>query len=183
MLGGFGWNGLGVALHQNLALIQIADLCGVFGLSFLVAFANIIAVITIRRFVAEVGRTRIRPHWDFSVMMASIVAVFSYGVHAIQHPAATAAVPPPLRVASVQANIPEADKFDPARVQDIMDRYRALTQTALAWKPQLLLWPEAATPDDLFEPDTFAYVKGIAAQTDANFLTGSLLSTAGRGRI
>ena len=39
---GFGWNGLGVALHDYWPLIQITELTGVAGLSFLVAFANVI---------------------------------------------------------------------------------------------------------------------------------------------
>ena len=185
--GGFGWNGLGVALHQNLALIQIADLVGLPGLSLLVAFVNVIALITIRRFVAEIGRTRIRPHWDFSVMMACIVGAFSYGVHALQHPVD---LPPangghtlPLRIAAVQPDIPESFKSDPAHLQQIFDRYDALTHTALAWQPQLLLWPEAATLTDLFDPDTFAYLKQIAASTDATFLLGSFLSPPDAGEF
>ena len=180
LFGGFGWNGLGVALHQNLALVQIADIAGVPGLSFLVAFANVIALITIRRFVAEVGRMHIRPHWDFSVMMAAVVGAFSYGVHALQHPVD---LPPrqggdtiALRIAALQPDIPESYKSDAAHVQQIYDRYDAFTHTALAWQPDLLIWPEAATLTDLFEPNTFAYLKQIAASTDATFLLGSFLS-------
>ena len=185
LFGGFGWNGLGVALHQNIALIQAADLAGLPGLSFLVAFANVIAFITIRRFVAEVGRTRVRPHWDFSVMMASVVATFAYGVHALMHPID---LPPaaggdtvPLRIAAVQPDIPESDKSDPARVQQIYGRYDALTRTALAWQPQLLLWPEASTLTDLFDPDTFGYLKELLSDSDTAFLLGSFLSSPDAG--
>jgi apolipoprotein N-acyltransferase len=181
LFGGFGWNGLGVALHRNLALIQAADLAGLPGLTFLVAFANVIALITIRRFVAEVGRTRLRPHWDFSIMMAGVVAAFSYGVHALQHPVD---LPPaqggntvPLRVAAVQPDVPESYKSDAAHAQIIADRYDALTHTALAWQPELLIWPEAATLTDIYEPNTFAYLQEISASTDAAFLFGSFLTT------
>jgi apolipoprotein N-acyltransferase len=185
LFGGFGWNGLGVALHRNLALIQAADLAGLPGLSFLVAFANIIALLTVRRFIAEIGRVRIRPHWDFSVMMASVVALFAYGVHALQHPVD---LPPasggdtiPLRFAALQPDIPESYKSDAAHVQQIYDRYDALTHTALAWHPQLLLWPEAATLTDLYDPDTFAWLRQIAASTDSAFILGSFLSLPGQG--
>jgi apolipoprotein N-acyltransferase len=185
LFGGFGWNGLGVALHQNLALIQIADLGGVPGLSFLVAFANVIALVTVRRFVAEIGRVRIRPHWDFSVMMASVVAAFAYGVHVLEHPIdlppASGGATVPLRIAAVQPDIPESFKSDAAHVQEIYDRYDALTHTALAWQPQLLLWPEAATLTDLFDADTFAWLKEIGASTDAAFILGSFLSPPGEG--
>jgi apolipoprotein N-acyltransferase len=181
LLGGFGWNGLGVALHQNLALIQVADVTGIWGLSFLVAFANAIAFITIRRFVAEVGRVRIRPHYDFSVMMAAVVGAFAYGVHALQHPVDLPGDSVSLRIAALQPDIPESYKWDEAHVRQIYRRYDALTQTALAWDPQLLLWPEAATLTDLFDEDTFAYLKQIDATTGAAFMLGSFLSPPGQG--
>jgi len=180
-LGGFGWNGLGVALHQNLALIQVADITGIWGLSFLVAFANVTAFITIRRFVAEVGRVRIRPHYDFSLMMALVVGAFAYGVHALQHPVDPPDACVPLRIAALQPYIAESDKWDQVHVQQIYDRYDSLTHTALAWNPQLLLWPEAATLTDLFDADTFAYLKEISASTDASFILGSFLSPPGQG--
>jgi apolipoprotein N-acyltransferase len=185
LLGGFGWNGLGIALHQNLALMQLADIGGVPGLSFLAAFANVIAFITVRRLVAEVGRSRIRPHWDFSVTMACVVGAFAYGVHALWHPIdlppASGGDTVPLRFAAVQPDIRESDKSNPAETQHIYDRYDALTHTALAWNPQLLLWPEAATLTDLFDKDTFAWLKEIAASTDAAFILGSFLSPPGKG--
>jgi len=185
LLGGFGWNGLGVALHRNLALIQIADITGLPGLSFLVAFSNVIALITVRRFIAEAGRGRIRPHWDFSLMMAAIVGAFAYGVHAMLHAVdlapANGGNTIPFRIAAVQPDIPESYKSDAAHQQIIEDRYDSLTHTALAWEPQLLLWPEAATLTDLFEPGTLQYLREIAASTDAAFLLGSFLSPPGGG--
>ncbi len=185
LFGGFGWNGLGVALHQNIAIIQIADLAGLPGLSFLVAFANVIALITIRRFASEFGRARIRPHWDFSVTMACVVGAFAYGVHALLHPIdlspASGGDTLPLRFAAVQPDIPESYKSDAAHVREIYDRYDALTHTALAWQPQLLLWPEAATLTDLFDADTFAWLKEISSSTDSAFILGSFLSPPGQG--
>jgi apolipoprotein N-acyltransferase len=183
LFGGFGWNGLGVALHENLALAQIVDVTGVWGLSFLVAFANVIALITVRRFVAEAGRQRIRPHWDFSIMMASVVGVFAYGVHALQHPVDLPANCVPLRIAAVQPDIHESDKWSDATARGIYDRYDALTHTALAWQPQLLIWPEAATLNDLYEPNTFAWLKSYVADNDTAFLLGSFLSPPNGGEF
>ncbi len=47
LITGFGWNSLGIALHQNLALIQISDITGVGGRSFLLVMVNMMIVITI----------------------------------------------------------------------------------------------------------------------------------------
>ena len=182
LFGGFGWNGLGIALHQNTALVQAADLAGVPGLTFLVAFANLIALITVRRFIAEVGRTRIRPHWDFSVMMASVVATFSYGVHALQHPVD----PPgqsiiPLSIAAIQPDIRESEKWSAETAQHIYERYDALTALAFAHSPQLLIWPEAATLNDLNDQDTLHHLQDLVAHTNSAFIFGSFFSPAGDG--
>ena len=169
----FGWNGLGVALHGNLAMIQIVEFTGVGGLSFLVAFTNLIAVITVRRFLSEMRLRRVRPHWDFSTNMALIAAVFAFGVRTVFAPAVGA--PIPLRVAAVQANIPQNQKFDLAFVNLIQERYSALTEAAMATRPQLLLWPEAATPGSLFQSkEMFDFVRGFAERGDINFLLGTL---------
>jgi len=124
---------------------------------------------------------RIRPHYDFSLMMALVVGAFAYGVHALQHPVDPPDACVPLRIAALQPYIAESDKWDQVHVQQIYDRYDSLTHTALAWNPQLLLWPEAATLTDLFDADTFAYLKEISASTDASFILGSFLSPPGQG--
>lgn len=171
MFTGFGWNGLGVALHDSLLYIQIADLTGVGGLSFLVMFCNLIAVITVRRFMEEIGRSRIRPHLDFSVTMVLLALVFSYGLRTLF----TKDESIPLRVAAVQANIPQNEKFDDAFEQKIFETYTGLTETALAWNPELLMWPEAATPRGMFADEVNnRFVMELAAKTGFNFLLGSL---------
>src|SRR5882724_3120424 len=74
---GWGWNGLGVALHGNWPLIQIAEFTGVAGLSFMVAFANVILVTTVRRLILEASTHTTRPHFDLTLTMAAIVGVRS----------------------------------------------------------------------------------------------------------
>ena len=70
---GWGWNTLGTALHGQLAMIQIAEFTGVAGLSFLVAFTNVILLATVRRFILEIQVRPMRPHYDFTLTMAAIV--------------------------------------------------------------------------------------------------------------
>lgn len=169
----FGWNGLGIALHGNLALIQITEFTGVGGLSFLVMMTNLTAVMTARRFWNEARGRRLRPHWDFSVNMALIALAFSFGVRTVFAPHDAGFTP--LRVAAVQANIAQEEKFDAVHAQKIRDRYTSLTETALATAPQLLLWPESATPGSLFESqELFDFVRGFAQRGQVNFLLGSL---------
>ena len=170
----FGWDGLGVALHSNLSLIQIVEFTGVGGLSFLVALTNLIVVITVRRFISEARAGRIRPHWDFSLNMALVAGVIVFGVRTVFGPGPVESGTP-LTVAAVQANIPELEKRDLAFEKRTLERYTFLTETALACNPQLLVWPEAATPRAIFGDETnFNFVHNFAGRGDFNFLLGTL---------
>ncbi len=170
LFSGFGWNGAGIALHRKLALIQIAEWTGAIGLSFLVVFTNVIAVATIRRFVAEVIRGRVRPHWDFSFTITLISLVFAFGVRRLQ----TQLPSKQITVAAVQANIPQNEKWDAESEEKIRDRYGNLTRYAAELRPQLVLWPEASLPGPLFTEPNFTFVSELVAKTNSDLLLGSL---------
>ena len=169
---GFGWNGLGIALHGNVALIQICEITGVGGLSFLVVMVNMIVVLTLRRLQAELGREKLRPHYDFNLTIALVALTFGFGVRQVFRPA-----PPsePLSIAAVQANVPVAEKRDPEHEARILDLHVRLTDTALAVKPDLLIWPEAATPRPLFsDQGNWDVVRGLAEKYAGDFLLGTV---------
>lgn len=171
LFSGFGWNGLGVALHKNLLYLQFAEIAGVPGLSFVVALCNLIAVITVRRFISEFGKVRFRPHYDFSLTMVVLAAVFGFGFRALFKNEPTT----PLKIAAIQANIPQNQKFDAAFENKIFERYTAITETALKLEPQLLVWPEAATPRAMFNDEkNFRFVMDLAKRGGFNFLLGTL---------
>lgn len=205
MFSGWGWNELGVALHDNYAFIQIAEWTGVFGLSFLVAFANLIAAATVRRFYLEMRQQRealtqpappppaaatatrgltlwptrrgtIRPHFDFTLTLAGILAVFVFGVQLVASRRGAQPGETVLRVAAVQPAIPQFQKWNPRFQQEIFSTYRQLTDLALAKRPELLIWPEAATPQGfLNDRENFEFVMDIARRGGFHFLLGTVL--------
>jgi len=170
---GFGWNGLGVALHENWPLIQIAELTGVAGLSFMVAFANVIVLTTTYRLVVEARTRMMRPHFDFTFTMAAIVGALVFGLRAAQvSPSAK-----PLRVAAVQSNVPQHQKFDPQFTRKIFDRFRRLSEIALRSNPppDLLVWPESSTPGPvLADKESYKFVMDLAASADTDVLLGTI---------
>lgn len=170
---GFGWNGLGVALHDYWPLIQIAELTGVAGLSFLVAFANVIVLTTAYRLVVEARTRMMRPHFDFTLTMAAIVGVLIFGLRATQvSPSAK-----PLRVAAVQANVPQHQKFDPQFTRKIFDQFRRLSEIALRSNPppELLVWPESSMPGPvLIDQDSYKFVMDLAASAGTDLLLGTI---------
>ena len=170
---GWGWNGLGVALHTNWPLIQIAEFTGVAGLSFMVAFANVIAVTTVHRLILEARAHAMRPHFDLTLTLAAIVGVLTLGLHATQILPSTK----PLRVAAVQSNVPQNQKFDPQFTRKIFDQFRRLSEIALRSNPppDLLIWPESSMPGPVLEDrETYQFVMNLAASAESDLLLGAI---------
>src|SRR5213083_422452 len=170
---GWGWNGLGVALHGNWPLIQIAEVTGVAGLSFMVAFANVILVTTVRRLILEASTHTTRPHFDLTLTMAAIVGVLTFGLRAGQISPLTK----PLRVAAVQSNVPQHQKFDPQFTTKIFDQFRRLSEIALRSNPppDLLIWPESSMPGPvLAEQESNKFVMDLAASAETDLLLGTI---------
>ena len=170
---GWGWNGLGVALHDNWPLIQIVEFTGVAGLSFMVAFANVILVTTVRRLILEARTHAPRPHFDLTLTMAAIVGVLTFGLRAGQVSTPTK----PLRVAAVQSNVPQNQKFDPQFTRKIFDQFRRLSEIALRSNspPDLLIWPESSMPGPvLAEQENYRFVMNLAASAESDLLLGTI---------
>ena len=170
---GWGWNGLGVALHANWPLIQIAEFTGLAGLSFMVAFANVIALTTVRRLIFEARTHAMRPHFDLTLTMAAIVGVLTFGVHAVQVSPPTK----PLRVAAVQSNIPQNQKFDPQFTRKIFDQFKRLSEIALQSNPppDLLIWPESSMPGPVLEDrESYQFVMSLSESTKSDLLLGTI---------
>ena len=180
LFSGFGWNGLGVALHQSWPVIQISEFTGVVGLSFALAFVNVIAVTTPIRLFVEARTRLMRPHFDLTITMVGMVALFAFGLHRAQRSAETK----PLRVAAMQANVPQFQKFDPQFTREIFERFARLSEIALRTSPppDLLVWPESSMPDPVRDEGTESYrfVKEFAASKQTNLLLGTLDLEEGR---
>lgn len=170
---GWGWNTLGSALHAHWTLIQIAEFTGVAGLSFVVAFANVIAVATVRRFVIETQVRALRPHFDLTLTLTGITAMMVFGIRAarVERPST------PLRVALVQANVAREQKFDAAFTKEIFERFRRLSRPAIESQapPQLIVWPESSTPAPvLTDEETYEFVTGFASGAKSDLLLGTI---------
>jgi apolipoprotein N-acyltransferase len=170
---GWGWNGLGVALHAYWPILQIAEFTGVAGLSFVVAFANVIAVTSVRRIMLETTARPVRPHYDLTLTMAAIVGLFAFGIHALQiHQPSQK-----LRVALVQANVPREEKFSREFAHKIFDQFSRLSAMALQSKPSLdlLIWPESSMPGPVLEDEeSYHYVMDFAARAKVDLLLGAI---------
>ncbi|MFN2507540.1 MAG: apolipoprotein N-acyltransferase [Chthoniobacterales bacterium] len=170
LFSGWGWNMLGTALHAQWALIQIVEITGVAGLSFLVAFTNVILLAFVRRFILETQVRPLRPHYDLTLTMVAIVGVISFGIRAVQMKQESKSI----RVAAVQPNVPREQKFRQEFAEITFDQFSRLSHMAMQeQRPDLLIWPESSMPDPVL-PDTESYrfVKEFAQATKVDLLLG-----------
>jgi apolipoprotein N-acyltransferase len=184
MLTGFGWNGLGVALHRNSTLIQIADVVGVAGLAFLPVFIACVGWINVIRLVRQWrGLSTVRTRLDFTVAMVLLLGVALYGMLRIRG-YDTASVPSlTVRTLLVQPNVPQAVRWagnDTLALYQRLDERTRLYAEARNGQPSpidLVVWPENAMPIVLdIDPESTAFhqsfVTAVLGTSDFTLLTG-----------
>ena len=143
---GFPWNNLGMALGQNLWLMQAASLVGLYGLTLLEPLHRRRAGGPPHRprRAASAGR---RPALALGALLAAWPASASGGVPA----EAGRATCENVRLRIMQPNLPQDAKFNPRNRDAIMRRYLALsaspggTAATLRRRP-ISIWPESAFP-------------------------------------
>ncbi len=139
----FPWLPLGLSLARTPVLAQLAELFGVHGLSFWIAATNGLlanAWLARRRWQAVAVRV--------GAVVALVAAVWMYGNWRMASIALTSVA----RVAIVQPNVPQEDKWQEQNQGRILGMLLDLTRQAVAphadtaGPPQLVLWPEASLP-------------------------------------
>lgn len=176
LFSGFGWNTPGVALHNNLALIQIADLFGVHGVSFLIVFATVSLALAVRRLKHE-ATFRALPNLRAEIMTVLLLVGLSvsYGVRVVVQKDNGPSFA--LRAVAIQPNIPQEQKFDTDQENAVFQKLDGLMQLACALQPapHLILWPEAATPRGMFADEAnYKFTLGQAERTTGALLLGTL---------
>lgn len=172
LFGGFGWNGLGISQHAHWLLIQICEFTGIAGLSFIIVFANIIAVTMPFRLFKETTTRQMRPHWDLNLTVLAIFGLLLFGWNSVHQERRRT----PVRVAAVQPNIAQKVKFDPASGAQIFSQLSRLSQPLVQATPppQLLIWPESATPGPMLaDEQTYRFVMDFSASAHVDLLLGS----------
>jgi|APTNR8051073442_1049403.scaffolds.fasta_scaffold00090_65 apolipoprotein N-acyltransferase len=144
---GFPWNPLGATQYRNAALLQPAAWGGVSAVSALVVWVNAGLAVTVLQYIERRGQWGRRPHPEIIAAFLVVAVTFAWGVKRLR---ATSPGEPPIRLALIQTNIPQEEKWDEATIATIYQRLRDLTLGALrAGTSDLIIWPETALPDDV----------------------------------
>jgi apolipoprotein N-acyltransferase len=157
---GFGWYFLGYTQHAFLPFIQIADLGGVYAVSFLIAAINgmladwLLRLEMVRqwlRFPAAKpegeGGSRTRAFAASAVVCVLVGGSLTYGFIQLDHPAFA---PGPL-VAAIQGSVPQGQKME--KGPDLQEAYSKLFRQSLTAnpKPDMIVWPETCFAMDWLE--------------------------------
>ena len=134
---------LGVPQFRLLPLIQIASFTGVYGVSFLVGWFSVslpgaVVLLCARQKSFRSAMVQLLP----PVFVIGCVMVF--GMKKLSEPAD---VSTRLKIALVQPSIPERVIWNPTEETNRFLKLMDLSRAALAAKPDLLVWPEAALPE------------------------------------
>ena len=138
---GFPWSNIAYSQSRFLTLIQIADLTGIYGLTFLVSLAG-----------AGLGNLLLggqgwRRFGPALTALLGLLSCLGYGHLRISTLTAEEPSLPTVKVALLQGNIPQDEKWQSEKAGTILETYRGLTSTVLAQGAQLVVWPEASVPD------------------------------------
>src|SRR4030042_2628446 len=172
LLSGFPWGLLGYSQYQNLFLIQISDITGVYGVSFLIVLANVSLYL-----IVKWTRFRVNP-FPFLytiVTLGILLSVIFYGHVRIEKIKNANKNSIHLQVSLIQGNIDQAQKWDPAYTNETLATYKSLTVKAAKDHPDLIFWPETAVPC-YFSPEHEygPFFLSLAKKVNAPILFGSL---------
>jgi apolipoprotein N-acyltransferase len=137
-----------------LPVAQLASVVGVYGLSGLLALVSSAAAFAI------VDRRRRR--WTFAGAAALAVAACAVWGQTRLNSGDAARAGDPVRVAVLQGNIAQEDKWNPALRDAITERYLSMTREALAAGATFIIWPESSTPF-YFEHDSSAAARSAVS--------------------
>jgi apolipoprotein N-acyltransferase len=165
VLTGFPWYYLAHSQYLYAPLIQIADVAGALGLSFLVAMANAcwVDLLTQPLFQrAERGPRLARPQLvRLSVLALGLAGTLGYGFYRIS----TAHFRPGPKLALVQSNLKQIYKGS-LEAEEIVGIYKGLIDQVnrAPERPDLIVWPETSYPYGFVALDPLLDVPGFERQ-------------------
>ncbi|KWT84425.1 apolipoprotein N-acyltransferase [Candidatus Magnetominusculus xianensis] len=155
---GFPWSFLGYTQYKVLPLIQIADITGVYGVSFLIVFFNAI----IADFIIKDKISFFKRLMPFALFAVVIAAVLMYGYRRLNMSVNSKLV----RVSVIQGNVAQEAKWDKKFTADILNSYKTMTKKAADDGAKLVVWPESSLPflfgsDKVLTEELISFQKGL----------------------
>lgn len=178
LFSGFPWELLGYSQYRWLSIIQVSDITGVYGITFLIVFSNISILLVFLHFSQKKWlQSTVTRKLALGALCSSIFILslsIAYGKWRIISVDKLIAESASSRVSVVQGNIEQSIKWDDAFKISTTKKYIALSRQLKSDNPQLIVWPETATPFYfLHERELSQLVLDGIKDSNAYFLIGS----------
>lgn len=135
----FPWLTIGHGLAKFTSFIQIADIVGAFGLSFIVLWINIFIFKGLKSFKEDSKTGLIQ----FSIAASIFILVIIYGFGKVTFPFEKVRK---FKVGIIQPNLDPWNKWELGGLDQILNNYFELSQKCVDEGAQIILWPETALP-------------------------------------
>lgn len=142
LLTGFPWENLGFSQYLNIPFIQISNIIGTLGLSFIVVLINY-SIFHFIFFKDELSKKQAL--FELFLVMFVFISVITYGYYNIYSIRKSLRDKKPLKVALIQGNIGMFQKWRITKKRTTRI-YLNLTKKSLKYKPEIVVWPETSLP-------------------------------------
>ena len=167
---GFPWVLLGYSQTRNLAILQVADITGVYGISFLIVMFNFFIFLSTSHFLKN-GGVRFK---EGAAVFLIIAVVSGYGYIRINQIDELVKNWKKMNIGIVQGNIDQSVKWNPEYQEKTVEIYSELSMGMKDKGIELIVWPETATPFYLQDDERLSHnVLTIAKTLSAKLITGS----------
>ncbi|MFC1566610.1 apolipoprotein N-acyltransferase [bacterium] len=168
-LTGFPWALLGYSQWKNYLFIQISEFTGVYGISFYLVFISFILALMLKQWVVNKKVNK-----KLKIILVLLIGLnYLYGMFMVWNNKSIVNDKVKISTVILQGNIDQYKKFDNNFKKSIERRYSDLTMQSLAFKPDLIVWPETSYPgiypDDL---ETLGWLKKVVRNTNAHHMIG-----------
>ena len=147
---GFPWNLMAVSQWKQIPIIQVSSITGVYGVSFIIVLFNIALAHFIIRYyyvlkhpAVKKGRRSVSLY--FSIIIIVISLIFGYK-QIIKFRKESELRNVQLKAAVVEGNIPQIRFPEEGEDYHALEVYMKYSREILNFSPDILIWPEGATP-------------------------------------
>lgn len=141
--GGFPWNSLGYSQGFYPIFIQLADIFGIYGITFLIVLVNQLFV-DLSISLSEDNKSGALVKGAIVVVIFTVV--LSYGWYRLETVETRSPVNSELKIALVQGNIAQDEKEGEEFFEENLSVYKNYMEWALKSGVSLAVWPESAYP-------------------------------------
>lgn len=178
---GFPWGVLGYAQHENGPLMALASYGGVHLLSWITALGGLGIERVVRARAAARGGAR-DTAGPRAAALALGVVVLAHAFGALSLAGDEMPVRGSVRVAVLQGNVAQDEKWSEAFFEETLRRYERLSRGAADAGAEVIVWPETAVPGSLeLDPGFRERLQSLALETGRALVIGGV-GVEGRGR-